>query len=138
MATAHQIAEIASHLGEAPRAAMLAALMDGRALTATELACVAGITPQTASSHLARLTAAQLLRVARQGRHRYHRIASLEVARIVEGVMQLASLAAPERPLVVGPRGQALRTARMLRPPRRPAEHRDCRGAGPEGRHRTG
>jgi DNA-binding transcriptional ArsR family regulator len=113
MATAHQIAEIASHLGEAPRAAMLAALMDGRALTATELACVAGITPQTASSHLARLTAAQLLRVARQGRHRYHRIASLEVARIVEGVMQLASLAAPERPLIVGPRGQALRTARM-------------------------
>jgi DNA-binding transcriptional ArsR family regulator len=114
MATSYQIAEIASHLGEAPRAAMLAALMDGRALTATELAGIAGITPQTASSHLARLTAAQLIRVDRQGRHRYHRIATLDVARIVESVMQLASTcAAPRRPLAVGPRDPALRAARM-------------------------
>jgi DNA-binding transcriptional ArsR family regulator len=57
---------------------MLAALMDGRALTATELACVAGITPQTASTHLGRLTLARLLRVERQGRHRYHRLATPE------------------------------------------------------------
>lgn len=114
MATTYQIAEIGSHLGEPPRAAMLAALMDGRALTATELAGVAGITPQTASSHLARLTAAQLLRVERQGRHRYHRLATPEVARMLEGVMQLASTSAPARPraLVVGPRDAALRVAR--------------------------
>ena len=79
MATPHQIAEIASHLGEPARAAMLAALMDGRALTATELACVAAITPQTASTHLARLTSAGLLRVDRQGRHRYHRLAKPDV-----------------------------------------------------------
>ncbi|HEY7521016.1 MAG TPA: metalloregulator ArsR/SmtB family transcription factor [Methylomirabilota bacterium] len=114
MATTHQIAEVASHLGEPARVAMLAALMDGRALTATELAGVAGITPQTASSHLSRLTRAGLLRVDRQGRHRYHRLAAPEVARMLEGVMQLASR--PEwrrrRPLVVGPRDAALRMAR--------------------------
>ncbi len=114
MTTTHQIAEIASHLGEPARAAMLAALMDGRALTATELACVADITPQTASTHLARLTLGGLLRVERQGRHRYHRLATPEVARVLEGVMQLASAreANGHRPLVVGPRDEALRRAR--------------------------
>lgn len=114
MASTYPIAEIASHIGEPPRAAMLAALMDGRALTATELAGVAGITPQTASSHLARLTAAQLLRVNRQGRHRYHRLATPEVARMLEGLMQLASTRAPGRreALVVGPRDLAPRVAR--------------------------
>lgn len=108
MATTYQIAELAAHVGEPARAAMLAALMDGRALTATELAGVAGITPQTASTHLARLTRARLLHVSRQGRHRYHRLATPEVARLLEGVMQLAA----SRPLVVGPRDAALRTAR--------------------------
>jgi DNA-binding transcriptional ArsR family regulator len=114
VATTYQIAEIASHIGEPPRAAMLAALMDGRALTATELAGVAGITPQTASSHLARLTAAEILRVNRQGRHRYHRLATPEVARMLEGLMQIASTRAPGRrkALVVGPRDLALRVAR--------------------------
>ena len=114
MATTYQIAELASHLGEPPRAAMLAALMDGRALTATELACVAGITPQTASSHLARLSGAQLLRMSRQGRHRYHSLASPEVARMLEGLMQLASGQVPRggKALALGPRDSALREAR--------------------------
>jgi len=113
MATTHQIAEIASHLAEPARIAMLAALMDGRALTATELASVAAITPQTASTHLARLTLAHLLRVERQGRHRYHRLATPEVARMLEGVMQLASAREGDgfTPLV-GPRDEALRNAR--------------------------
>jgi DNA-binding transcriptional ArsR family regulator len=110
MTTTYRIAEVAAHVGEPARAAMLAALMDGRALTATELAGVAGITPQTASTHLARLTAASLLRVERQGRHRYHRLAAPEVARMLEGVMRLA--AGRDRPLVVGPRDAALRRAR--------------------------
>jgi hypothetical protein len=93
---------------------MLAALMDGRALTATELACVAGIIPQTASTHLGRLTLARLLRVERQGRHRYHRLATPEVARMLEGVMQLAPGRESHRrpPLVVGPRDAALRKSR--------------------------
>jgi DNA-binding transcriptional ArsR family regulator len=114
MVTTYQMAEVASHIGEPPRAAMLAALMDGRALTATELATVAGVTPQTASSHLARLAAAKLLQVNRQGRHRYHRLATPEVARLLESVMQLAS--AHERPgrgtLVIGPRDARMRLAR--------------------------
>jgi len=114
MATTHQIAEIASHLAEPARVAMLAALMDGRALTAAELASVAAITPQTASTHLARLTLAHLLRVERQGRHRYHRLATPEVARTLEGVMQLASAREGNgfTPLVVGPRDEAMRNAR--------------------------
>ncbi len=114
MATTHQIAEIASHLGEPARAAMVAALMDGRALTASELASVAAVTPQTASTHLSRLTEAGLLCVNRQGRHRYHRLAGPDVARVLESVMQLASGRESRggRAPVVGPRDLALRKAR--------------------------
>src|SRR6516165_9419213 len=74
--------EVAALAGEA---GMLHALMDGRALTASELARVAGITPQTASGHLARLAVAGLLAVEKQGRHRYHRLASLRVRPFING-----------------------------------------------------
>jgi Helix-turn-helix domain len=88
--------------------------MDGRALTAGELARVSGTMPQTASTHLARLTGAGLIRVVRQGRHRYHRLATPQVARMLENVMRLASTCAPGiRPLVTGPRDVALREARV-------------------------
>lgn len=113
MSTPNRFAEIATLAGDPARAAMLHALMDGRALTASELARAAGVTPQTASGHLARLLEAGLLRVAKQGRHRYHRLASPAVARMMESIMQVAALAAPPRtPLVVGPREAALRAAR--------------------------
>jgi DNA-binding transcriptional ArsR family regulator len=93
---------------------MLEALMDGRALTASELARVAEIMPQTASAHLARLTAAGLIRVMRQGRHRYHRLATPHVARMLEEVMRVASTREPTlRRLVTGPRDAALREARI-------------------------
>jgi DNA-binding transcriptional ArsR family regulator len=98
-------------VGEPARAGMLHALMDGRALTAAELARVAGITPQTASGHLSRLTAAGLLGVEQQGRHRYHRLASPAVARMLESMMQVAASLAPAS-LQVGPRDPALRAAR--------------------------
>jgi DNA-binding transcriptional ArsR family regulator len=105
--------EIAALAGDPTRAEMLHALMDGRALTASELAGVAGITPQTASGHLARLATAGLLAVERQGRHRYHRLASPAVAQMVESIMQVASGLYATRPrLVVGPRDAALRAAR--------------------------
>jgi DNA-binding transcriptional ArsR family regulator len=103
--------EIAALVGEPARAAMLHALMDGRALTASELARVAGIMPQTASGHLARLSEAGLLAVEQQGRHRYHRLASPAVARMMESIMQVAAALAPA-PLAVGPRDPALRAAR--------------------------
>ena len=105
--------EVAALAGDPARAGMLHALMDGRALTASELARGAGITPQTASGHLARLVTAGLLSVERQGRHHYHRLASPAVAQMVEGIMQVASgLGAKRPPLVVGPRDAALRAAR--------------------------
>ncbi len=113
MPSINALAETAALVGDPARAAMLAALMDGRALTATELAATAGITPQTASGHLARLTAAGLLAMERQGRHRYHRLASATVARMLEGIMAVAGTPAPARPLhPFGPRDAAMRAAR--------------------------
>jgi DNA-binding transcriptional ArsR family regulator len=113
MASNAMFAEVAALAGDPARAGMLHALMDGRALTASELAHVAGITPQTASGHLARMTAAGLLSVEKQGRHRYHRLASKAVAQMMESIMHVASDLEPMRPpLSVGPRDAALRAAR--------------------------
>ena len=118
MASNAAFAEVASLAGDPGRAGMLHALMDGRALTATELAGVAGITPQTASGHLAQLTAGGLVTVQQQGRHRYHRLASPAVARMLESIMSVAAgSGGPDgtgrrAPIVVGPRDKALRRAR--------------------------
>ena len=113
MTSQSAFAEIATLAGDPARAGMLHALMDGRALTASELARVAGITPQTASGHLARLVVAGLLAVEKQGRHRYHRLASPAVAQMMESIMQVASGPGTTRPrFVVGPRDAALRAAR--------------------------
>ena len=113
MASHAKFAEIAALAGDPGRAGMLHALMDGRALTASELARAAGVTPQTASGHLAQLVTAGLLNVVKQGRHRYHRIASPAVAQMMESIMQVASDMEPTRSkLVVGPRDKALRAGR--------------------------
>ncbi len=112
MASNAMFAQVAALAGDPARAGMLHALMDGRALTASELAHVAGITPQTASGHLARMAAAGLLGVEKQGRHRYHRLASPAVAQMIESIMQVASDMEPRRSLSVGPRDAALRAAR--------------------------
>src|SRR5438270_448638 len=105
--------EVAALAGDPARAGMLYALLDGRALTASELAHAAGVTPQTASGHLARMTTAGLLKVEKQGRHRYHRLASPAVARMMEGIMQVTSGLDTTRPrLTVGLKDAALRTAR--------------------------
>jgi DNA-binding transcriptional ArsR family regulator len=113
MATNAQFAEIAALSGDPARAAMLHALMDGRALTATELARAAGVTPQTASGHLNRMTGAGLITASAQGRHRYHRLANPAVAQMIESIMQVAaSLAPPRERFTVGPRDAALRHAR--------------------------
>ena len=106
-------ATVAALSGDPARAAMLQALMDGRALTASELVRVAGITPQTASGHLNRMTATGLLSVEKQGRHRYHRLAAPSVARMLESIMQVASELAPAgRKFSIGPKDAALRRAR--------------------------
>jgi len=93
------LAEIAHLMGDPARANMLHALMDGRALTAKELAYIAGVAPQTASGHLARLMAGGLLAVAVQGRHRYYRLAGPEVATALEGLMVLAGSQSSSRRL---------------------------------------
>lgn len=105
------IAEAASLIGDPARANMLSALMDGRALTATELAHIAGVTPQTASGHLAKLKEANMLVVERQGRHRYFRLAGPEIAQAIEAISVVAQQGAPRhRP--TGPRDEAMRFAR--------------------------
>ena len=94
---------------------MLDASMDGRSLTTRELAVQAGIAPQTASGHLARLLDAGLILVGPRGRHCYQRLASPNVARLLESVAQFASRpgGSPVRAAVrTGPRDAALRTAR--------------------------
>ena len=116
MVSTNALAETAALVGDPARANMLVALMDGRALTASELARAASVAPQTTSGHLARLTAAGLLAVEKQGRHRYHRLASAGVARMLEGIMAVAeadpALERVRRPVVVGPRDLAMRSAR--------------------------
>ena len=105
-------AETAALMGDPARANMLFALMDGRALTAGELARFAGVTPQTASGHLARLAEAGMIVPTPQGRHRYFRLASPAVAQMVESVMSVAEELS-RRPLpVTGPRDAGLRRAR--------------------------
>lgn len=106
------IAEIAAAIGDPARASILSALMHGAALTATELSLEAGVTKQTASSHLQRLTEAGLLTVAQQGRHRYFRIADADVAAMLES---LAALAARRKPLRArpGPSEPEMRRARV-------------------------
>ena len=51
MSNAPQIAEVAALVGDPARANILVELLGGRALTATELAYAAGLSPQTTSSH---------------------------------------------------------------------------------------
>jgi DNA-binding transcriptional ArsR family regulator len=84
------IAEIAGLVGEPARATMLSALLDGRALTASELAYAARVTPQTASTHLAKLAEAGLVAPIREGRYRYFRLASPRVAEMLDGIMAVA------------------------------------------------
>ena len=111
MTNAPDIAEIAALLGDPARANMLSALMDGRALSAGELAYAAHVTPQTASAHLAKLVDARLLAGDRQGRNRYFRLASAEVARLIEAIMAVAvARASHYRPAWM--RDEALRSAR--------------------------
>jgi DNA-binding transcriptional ArsR family regulator len=114
MLSAKRFTEIAALAGQPARAAILHALLDGRALTASELAQSARITPQTATSHLARLSHAGLLLVHKQGRHRYHQLKSRAVAQMMESIMQVASDGSLHtRHTFVGPKEAALRIARI-------------------------
>ncbi len=111
MVSGNTIAEVAALIGEPARANILLALMDGRALSAGELAEAAAVSAQTTSGHLNLLREGGLIAVERQGRHRYYRLAGPEVARLIEAVMAVAAVG-PARFRPVGPKDMALRTAR--------------------------
>ena len=90
MITVNALSEVAALMGDPARAAMLQLLMDGRAHTASELALNSGITAQTASGHLSRMVEANLLAARAQGRNRFYRLASTDVAHAIESLMALA------------------------------------------------
>src|SRR6266480_3543030 len=112
MITGPIIAEIAALVGDSARATMVSALLDGRALTASELALAAQIRPQTASTHLAKLTEAGLLSVVRSGRHRHFRLASPTVVDMIDRIVAVALAKRPRyRPL--SRQARALSAARI-------------------------
>jgi DNA-binding transcriptional ArsR family regulator len=90
-AVAPMLAEVAQMVADPGRANILSTLMDGHALTAGELATVAGVTPQTTSSHLAKLVERRLLAVERRGPRRFYRLATPLIARMLEGMMTVAA-----------------------------------------------
>jgi DNA-binding transcriptional ArsR family regulator len=89
------IAKVGALIGDPSRVAMLAALADGRALPAGELARAAEISRPTASAHLEKLTRARLVRVETQGRFRYYRLHGAHVADLLEGL----AIVAPRAPV---------------------------------------
>lgn len=105
------IATPAALIGDPVRAAMLQALMDGRALPASQLAILAGVSPQAASNHLAKLAGGGLVTVARQGRHRYYRLSGTQVARALEALAAVLPLPRPLDP-PLSPKARHLREAR--------------------------
>jgi DNA-binding transcriptional ArsR family regulator len=111
MNNAPYFVEIAALLGDPARANILSALMDGGALNAGDLAFAAHVSAPTASAHLAKLVAAQLLTAEKRGRHRYFRLASAEIAHMLEEIMAVAVKRTPRyRPAWL--RDEALRSAR--------------------------
>ncbi len=87
----HDLSHTANLLGDPGRSAILLSLMGGIALPAGELAAIANVAPQTASGHLAKLVDGRLLSVERQGRHRYYRLSSAEVADAIEALLVLTA-----------------------------------------------
>ena len=102
------LAATASVIGDPARAAILVALLDGRALAAGELARAARVSAQSASMHLAQLLQSGFVDVAAQGRHRYYRLASPEVAHAIEA---LGAISTPRKRRPIG-ESAAIRYAR--------------------------
>jgi DNA-binding transcriptional ArsR family regulator len=106
------LSRIASLVGDPARANMLTALMDGSALTASELALEAGVSAPTASSHLGKLLEGGLLSLSTQGRHRYYALSGRPVAAMLEAIMGVSAAVGPKRARP-GPRDATMREARI-------------------------
>ncbi len=96
MTSRFALADAASLFGEPTRAAILLALLDGRALPAGELARAAGLSASATSLHLAKLVGGGLLAPRREGRHRYYRLANADVAHALEALGAIATAKPPE------------------------------------------
>ena len=116
MAAEPDITAVAAALAVPARTAMCEALMDDRARTASELARIAGVSPATASGHLAVLRSTGMVTVVSQGRHRYHRIAGPDQAAVLEAI---ARVAPPRQATGLEP----VRTAGALATARSPYDH---------------
>ena len=112
MKSGPDISRVASLIGDPARSNMLLALMDGRALTASELSIAAGITKQTASSHLSKMLDSDLIKREVQGRHHYYQISDPDVAHAIEALLSVAARGAGKRTRT-GPRDPALRKSRI-------------------------
>lgn len=112
MVAAANLVEVAALVGDTARATMLAALMGGQSLTASELAFLACVSRPTASGHLGKLVNARLLTVTKKRRNRYYRIASPLIARMLEGIKAVAAIEVPPRYQPRSARDDALRFAR--------------------------
>ncbi|WP_299656866.1 helix-turn-helix transcriptional regulator [uncultured Tateyamaria sp.] len=106
------ISQIAALIGDPARSNILTALMDGRALTASELAEEAGVGLSTASGHLSKLTEADLITPRKSGRHKYFHLADAEVAGVLEALMGLAARRGATR-VRTGPRDAQMQVARV-------------------------
>ncbi|CAN5236403.1 winged helix-turn-helix domain-containing protein [soil metagenome] len=91
-----RFARIAATIGDPTRARMLAALMGGRYMAAGELAAAAGVTAQTATTHIAKLIESELVVLRTQGRHRYLRLADAQIAHVLEALSLVAERGADE------------------------------------------
>ena len=112
MKSGPDISIIASLLGDPARANMMVAMAAGQALTAGELAREAGVTAQTASSHLSKLSTAGLVEGRKQGRHVYYALSGPDVAGVIEALSGLAARTGHTR-VRPGPKEPALRRARV-------------------------
>jgi DNA-binding transcriptional ArsR family regulator len=112
MDAAANMVEVAALVGDTARATMLAALMGGQSLTASELVFHARVSPSTASGHLSKLVAARLVSVTKKRRFHYYRIASPLVARMLESISAVAAIDVPPRYRPRSARDDALRFAR--------------------------
>ncbi|HEX2281001.1 MAG TPA: helix-turn-helix domain-containing protein [Thermomicrobiales bacterium] len=106
------VATVGTLIGQPARAQMLLLMLDGRGRTATELAESAGVTRSTASFHLAQLVDGRLVRVDRQGRHRYFRLAGPEIASLLKTMLAVSGAPAHSEKRF-GPRPTTMRRARM-------------------------
>ena len=106
------MAHIAALIGDNTRAAMLNALLSGKALTATELTSCADITAQTASAHLSKLLDGELIQVRKQGRHKYFQLKDHHVAHVLEQLLVLSNQLDPKT-TKTGPSDSRLRNARV-------------------------